>query len=210
MTQDAPARDKGRGSTGTANKGSGGGSNRTVILLAGITAVVILAIAAFAIFAGSGGSGGGPVTLDENGLINAGSQVPGFTAETLNGNGSVTVGGDGDEAGATMLVFFASWCPHCQAEAPIIAELEKEYEGDLRVVMAGIDEAQGDTPEKVRGFVERFGIQGPAVYEPALGEEYQVAGYPTLYVLDGEGKVVDGYSGEVHRETLEASIQEAL
>jgi thiol-disulfide isomerase/thioredoxin len=200
MTQNAPARDKG--------SGEGGNSNRVVILLAGLTVVVIAAIAAFA-FALGGSGGGGSVALDENGLISAGSQAPGFTAETLNGGGSVTVGGDGDEA-ATLLVFFASWCPHCQAEAPTIAELEKEYEGDLRVVMAGIDETQGDTPEKVRGFVERFGIEGPAVYEPALGEEYQVAGYPTLYVLDGEGKVVDGYTGEVPKETLEASIQEAI
>ena len=51
------------------------------------------------------------------------------------------------EGGATMLVFFATWCPHCQDEVPIISELEGEY-GDLRVIMAGIDGE--DDPAKVQ------------------------------------------------------------
>jgi thiol-disulfide isomerase/thioredoxin len=28
-----------------------------------------------------------------------------------------------------MLVFFATWCPHYQDEAPIMSELEGEYGG---------------------------------------------------------------------------------
>ncbi len=46
-----------------------------------------------------------------------------------------------------MLVFFATWCPHCQDGVQIISELEGEY-GDLRVIMAGIDGE--DDPAKVQ------------------------------------------------------------
>ena len=35
-----------------------------------------------------------------------------------------------------MLVFFATWCPHCNNEAPTISELESQYDA-LWVVMVG-------------------------------------------------------------------------
>ena len=127
-------------STQTAtSKGSGEGvgslrrQNRTLFLVAGITALVILAIAAFAVLSATGGGDARSFTPNEQGLLPVGSQAPGFTAETV-GGGEVSVGeGDGE---ATMLVFFATWCPHCNDEAPVISELEGQYE-DLRVVMVG-------------------------------------------------------------------------
>lgn len=84
---------------------------------------------------------------------------------------------------------------------------EGEYE-DLRVVMVGIDGQ--DDPEKVREFVERYDIESPAVYQPSLGPTYQVSGYPTTYVLDGEGEIVAAHSGEAPREVYEGWIEEAL
>ena len=52
-----------------------------------------------------------------------------------------------------------------------------------------------DDPEKVREFVDRYDIESPAVYQPSLGSTYQVSGYPTTYVLDGEGEIVAAHSG---------------
>ena len=138
-----------------------------MLVLAGFTAVAIIAIAAFA--------------------------------------GLSTDGG----ARATMLVFFASWCPHCNDEAPIISDLEGQYEG-LRLAMVGIDNTQGDSPEKVREFVERYDIESPTVYDPSLGPEYKVSGYPTTYVLNGDNEVVGATSGEAPREAYEDWIEKAL
>jgi thiol-disulfide isomerase/thioredoxin len=106
-----------------------------------------------------------------------------------------------------MLVFFATWCPHCQDEAPVMSELESQYDG-LRMVMVGIDGE--DDPEKVQRFVEEYDIESPAVYEPELGAEYGVSGYPTTYVLDRENRVVGAHSGEAPREVYEGWIEEAL
>ena len=82
--------------------------------------------------------------------------------------------GDGG-APATMLAFFATWCPRCQKEAPIISELETWYDG-LRVVIVSIDGE--NSPDKVREFVERYDIESPAIYEPNLGPKYGACGYP--------------------------------
>jgi len=202
MAQKAPIREK-----KSPAQTPGDGSRRVVLLLAGITALVVAGIAAFAVLS-AGGAGGTGFTADSEGLIQPGEQAPEFTAETVNGAGEVTVGGDGQ--GATMLVFFASWCPHCQNEAPTVAELEEGYGERLRVVMVGVDGTQGDTPEAVRGFVERYGIEGPAVYRPSLGETYRISSYPTVYVLDGEGRIVAAHQGEAPEEAMRAWIEEAL
>ena len=53
--------------------------------------------------------------------------------------------------------------------------------------MVGIDGE--DDPEKVRRFVEKYGIESPAVNEPDLG-------HSTAYVLDGDYRVVGAHSEE--------------
>jgi thiol-disulfide isomerase/thioredoxin len=181
------------------------GANRIITLgLAGFTAFVIVVIAALAVFSATGGAGAGNFTPNDEGLIPVGEKAPGFSAETV-GGGSVSVGGGG--AAATMLVFFATWCPHCNNEAPILSELEGQYEG-LKMVMVGIDGE--DDAAKVRGFVQEYGIESPAVYEPSLGPEYGVSGYPTTYVLDGDNRVVGAHSGEAPSEIYEGWIEDAL
>ena len=106
-----------------------------------------------------------------------------------------------------MLVFFATWCPPCNNEAPIISELEEQYDG-LNVVMVGIDGE--DDAGKVRQFVRPYDIGSPAVYEPSLGQTYEVASYPTTYVLGGGGEVVATHSGEAPKTVYEGWIEEAL
>jgi thiol-disulfide isomerase/thioredoxin len=188
--------------TNEGSWGTGGnkGNRRTVFLVAGLTALAVLATLAFAALVTAGNP-----TPNDRPLLPIGSEAPEFASETVDG-GSFSLGdAGGDEA--TMLVFFATWCPHCQHEAPIISELESRYE-DLQVVMVGID--RRDDPGKVRGFVKNYGIEGPALYEPSLASTYRVSGYPTIYVLDGNGEVKAAHSGEAPREIYEGWIGEAL
>jgi thiol-disulfide isomerase/thioredoxin len=188
----------------SAKKESSGPNRAVMLALAGFTALVIVAIAALAVFSSTDGAGAANFTPNDEGLIPVGQKAPAFTAERV-GGGQVSVG-EG-EAEATMLVFFATWCPHCRDEAPVMSELESQYEG-LQMVMIGIDGE--DNPEKVQQFVEEYDIESPAVYDPVLGREYGVSGYPTTYVLDGENRVVGAHSGEAPREVYEGWIEEAL
>lgn len=180
-------------------------SRRAVLLLAGLTTLAILTIAALAVFSTTGGPDVGSFTPNNQGLLPIGSQAPDFAAQTIDGS-SVSLGDAGGKE-ATMLVFFATWCPHCNREAPIISELQDEYK-DLQVIMVGIDGR--DDPGKVREFVDRYGIGGPAVYQPSLGHTYQVSGYPTIYILDGDKKVVAAHSGEAPKEVYKNWIEQAL
>ncbi len=203
MTRNTPTR-KDLKSPPRATGGTSEGK-RTTFLLAGITALVLLAIAAFAVLTAGGGGDTGSFTPNARGLLPVGSQAPGFTADTVDG-GSVSLEDAGDDE-ATMLVFFASWCPHCNKDAPIINDVEDQHE-ELRVIMVGIDDR--DDPGKVRDFVDRYGIEGPAIYDPSLGSTYQVSGFPTTYVLDESNEIVAAHSGEAPREVYEGWISEAL
>jgi thiol-disulfide isomerase/thioredoxin len=188
--------------TSSSKKKAQSGSTRSVMLvMAGFTALVIVAVAALAVLRTTGGD----FMPNDEGLIPVGDKAPSFTAESVTGDGSVTVGEGG--APVTMLVFFATWCPHCQREAPILSELETQYDG-LRMIMVGIDGE--DNPHKVREFVERYDIESPAAYEPSLGTAYRVSGYPTVYVLNEDNEVIGAHSGEAPREVYEGWIEEAL
>ena len=202
MTRTSPQKSRDRG----AQKTDSGNGRLIGLALAGLTGLVIVVIALFAVFSATGAGGGaaGNFTPSAEGLIPVGEQAPPFTAETVDG-GSVSVGEGG--SGATMLVFFATWCPHCQAEAPTISELEGQYDG-LNVVMVGIDGE--DDAATVGQFVQQYDIESPAVYDPALGTQYGVSGYPTVYVLDDANEVVGAHSGEAPREVFEGWIEEAL
>lgn len=185
----------------TAPKGSG---DRTLLLvLGGFTALVVIAMAVFAYLNTPGarqGSAG-----EEQGLLPVGAKAPGFSAETVTGE-EVSLANKGEKR-ATMLVFFATWCPGCKEEAPVLADLARGHE-DLRIIMVGIDGR--DDPGKVRGFVERYGIEAPAVYQPSLGSTYKVSGYPTTYLLNGDEEVVFARSGKIPGEVLESKIDAAL
>lgn len=192
--------DKGTRAASVANK-------PLVLALGGFTILAVALITLFAVMSAGGGDAES-FTANDQGLIQPGQTAPSFTTETVDG-GSVSLDG-GQEA--TMLVFFATWCPACQAEAPTIADLSREYEG-LEVVMVSVADEQWpetDTPEEVGEFVNDYGIEGPAVYDPDLAREYEVSGTPTVYVLDGEGEVVGAHAGRAPRGVFEGWIEEAL
>ena len=185
--------------------GGPSGNKRTIILLAGFTVLVIAAIGVFSFLVTGGGGNDQSFTPNTNGLLPVGSQAPDFSAQTVDG-GNVSLGDRGNYK-ATMLVFFASWCPHCNREAPLISDIQKNHD-DLRVIMAGIDGQ--DNNQKVQDFVNKYDINGPAFYDPSVGSTYHASSYPTIYVIDGSGKIAAANSGEVPKDVLDGWVQNVL
>ncbi len=74
--------------------------------------------------------------------------------------------------------FSAEWCPPCKQLKPIIAELEKEYDG--RVLIRTID----------------------TDVEKELAREYGIQAIPTLVYLDASGKELDRSVGLVEKSAI--------
>jgi peroxiredoxin len=109
---------------------------------------------------------------------------------------------------AVLLEFFATWCPHCDTEAPHLAALARGLPTG-RYAFVGVD-ADGETAPSVLAYHIYFELPFPALLDPSrrpgsyaaagsagpVTRAYRISSYPSFYVLDGAGRVSWAAAGE--------------
>jgi DNA-binding beta-propeller fold protein YncE len=112
-----------------------------------------------------------------------------------------------------LLDFWTYCCVNCQHVLPDLRRLERKH-GDALVVI-GVHSAkftnEGDTAH-IREAVGRWEIDHPVVNDRGftIWHAYAVRAWPTLMLIDTEGYVVGGVSGEGHYEMLDEVIGELI
>jgi thiol-disulfide isomerase/thioredoxin len=113
--------------------------------------------------------------------------------------------------GTVRLVdFWATWCAPCREEIPMFKEFNATY-GPKGFTLVGIA-MDDEGVAKVKPFVEEMKIP----YLTLIGDEGVVdafggvVGFPTKFLIDREGRIVDSWVGEVPRAILEKKIQSLL
>lgn len=106
-----------------------------------------------------------------------------------------------------VINFWASWCVPCRKEAPELARFDRELRG--RVQLVGVDFQ--DAKQDARAFVREFGWRFPNVRDPQgkLASRYGLAGLPTTYVLDRQGRIARTMAGAQTYEKLRRAVEEA-
>jgi peroxiredoxin len=169
----------------------------------------LLLVAAAALFAGAC-STDRPVSADTS------AETAGETAEsgpklapdfTLTDYAGETVRLS-DSAGRVRLIdFWATWCPPCVEEIPMLKELHETYREQGLQILAISDESA----EVVQAFVEENEVPYPNLIDPGdVSSEYRVLGLPTAYLLDRDGHIVEFFAGPKPRRVLERKIRELL
>ncbi len=105
--------------------------------------------------------------------------------------------------------FWATWCPPCRTEMPMMQRLHERY-GD-RVLILGID--FGEERGAVEDFVARYGITYPILLDPTLDNFFRWSpafGLPKHYFVDGDGIVVREIPGELPPEAMLETLDELL
>jgi len=120
-----------------------------------------------------------------------------------------------DLAGHVVLLDFWTYCCiNCMHVLPDLERLEKDFAAEPFQVI-GVHsnkfEQEGEA-ENIRQAILRYGIRHPVVVDEdhRIWNGFAVRAWPTLMLVDAEGKVVGGVSGEGHYELLKGVIQRTL
>lgn len=107
-----------------------------------------------------------------------------------------------------VLNFWASWCPPCREEAPVLRQFAARHAAS-EIVLLGID--VWDTEADARAFLAEFGLTYPNALDVdgRVSIEYGVSGVPETYVVGPDGRLLGKYTGPVKSvEHLEAIVRE--
>lgn len=108
------------------------------------------------------------------------------------------------------LSFFATWCPPCQEETPVLRDTYASYRDDgLELVAISVQET---TADDVAAYAERYSLPYTIGFDAtgAIFETYQGFGLPTHVFLDAEGVIRHLRYGPVDRETAAGIIEPLL
>jgi thiol-disulfide isomerase/thioredoxin len=128
--------------------------------------------------------------------------MPAFLVNDVDGRPVSTAAWKGK---VVLLNFWATWCPPCRAEVPLLVDLATRYKDRVQIIGVSLD----DGPEEVRAFVKDEGINYPVVMasREIVAEYGGVPALPTLFVVNPDGNVVQKHEGLYSRELYETEIR---
>jgi thiol-disulfide isomerase/thioredoxin len=87
-----------------------------------------------------------------------------------------------------MVNFWATWCPPCREEMPILDAIYTHYQNEGLVVLSITDE----TPLTVVPFLTGKSYNPPVLIDSndAVHKQFHIIGIPKTYVFDRDGKLV--------------------
>lgn len=135
----------------------------------------------------------------------AGPVAPDFTLENLAG-GSIALA---ELRGKVVVLdFWATWCPPCEFQIPILNEVHaKLADDDVAILGISVDSEGAD---KVREYLADHPAEYPVLMgSEALARKFGAPGFPSLILIDSEGRVHDIHVGLMEAQDLEAAIAQA-
>ena len=148
-------------------------------------------------------------------MLKVGDPAPDFEVGDITGN-NFSMKTTLSSKNGVLIFFWSIFCEPCKAELPVIQKLSKTYK-EKGIEFIGVSIDGSPMKDAISAFVkqEDYGFQ--ALIDELNPDEsfkvsdpYGVAGTPTLYLIDGEGKVRFGKVGRASEEELEVVIKQIL
>jgi cytochrome c biogenesis protein CcmG/thiol:disulfide interchange protein DsbE len=197
-------------------------------LLVGAIAVLVVAIIGVAITTPLGNTANPPDLVDPLATpfligdappegLQAGAAAPELTIDLADGSTYQLLDLDGRpvtlaalRGKVVWLNFFASWCPPCQQETPILRALADTYR-DRGLEVVGIS-VQETTAADVKAYADRYRLRYTIGFDGSghVLREYRVFALPTQFFIDVDGAIRTIVSGPVDEHGARALIESML
>lgn len=115
-----------------------------------------------------------------------------------------------DYEGQVVLVnFWATWCPPCQAEMPLLEAYYQTYR-DQGFALLAIN--VNESPHLAGAFIASSGYTFPVLLDEfgEVSDRYGVSGMPTSVVLGPDGELLYRHSGMISAEVLDSVVTPLL
>jgi peroxiredoxin len=197
-------------------------------LLIGAIAVMLVAIVGVAITTPLGNTANPPSLVDPLATpfiigeeppegLQAGTTAPELTIDLADGSTYQLHDLDGNpvtleslRGKVVWLNFFASWCPPCQQETPILRSIAEAYrDRGLEVVGVSVQET---TPADVKAYADRYRLGYTIGFDGSghVLREYKVFALPTQFFIDVDGVTRAVVPGPVDEGGARALIESML
>ena len=108
------------------------------------------------------------------------------------------------------LNFWATWCPPCQGETPVLRDMAERYR-DRGLVIVGIA-VQETTVDDVRAYAQRYELTYPIAFDASadIFDLYRVFALPTQFFIGPDGRILDVVNGPLSDADAAARVDSAL
>jgi len=173
------------------------------VVIALVIALLVLLVVGLARQSGSYG-GFAVNAVGQIGRIHRGP-APDFSTALFNG-GTFRLA---DQRGQVVVVnFWASWCPPCRTEAPVLERAWQRHRGQ-GIQFIGLD--VWDTDSDARSFMSQYGTDYPNGPDNAghAAINYGVTGLPETFIIRPDGTIAQHWIGPVTDQQIDALIADA-
>ena len=150
-------------------------------------------------------------------LRKKGNETPPYIGQKARDFAAITHAGDSlrlfdflaEEETYVLLDFWGSWCHPCLVEMPNLAEVQNQYQDQLRIVGIAMDD-----DEALSQTIADYEISWPQVHQSSMAgsiiRDYHIFGFPTYFLIGPDSTIVEmgeALRGESLNQTLEALLQ---
>lgn len=179
-----------------------GGVKRSVPILAVVAAVALVGLLVYGVAARTDDT-----TLDSAVQKGEHPLAPDHRLPVLGGSGDKSLA---DYRGKVVVLnFWASWCPPCEHEAPILERAQRQLQRSGAGTVLGV--TYKDFTDDSLAFMRKHKLTYPSLRDDRLqlAPKYGTTHLPETFIVDGQGRIVAVSRGEVSQRFLTQAIATA-
>lgn len=111
-----------------------------------------------------------------------------------------------------LIVEWASWCPDCRNQLPIIQKMYEKYGDQVHFVLINLIEPEKETTETADRYITQGEYTFPYYYDmdQSAADALQVQTIPSMYFVDKQGQIKNVLVKHTPEDTLEKELKELL